>query len=331
MKVSAAVAAYIAHKQSLGFLFSTQASDLRAFARDMGDTELHLIQSDAVLRSLDRPKISTPTWRSRYARIDKFFRYWRLMGLIDTLPMPPPRGIVRSTFFPYVFSKAEIQSLLAGTQTLNEPSAVTVPAETLRVFLLFLYATGARPSEAFNLLDEDVNISGRSITLRWTGRSAPRILPIGSDLRRVLWRYRQWRSVNLSHGEAFFTRINGRPLHSEIANRRLARLLEHTGIKRRDQPNFTLRLYDFRSTFAVHRITEWIHEGKDLNRLLPALAAYLGQADLTATDKFLALTPSRFKKELDKLSPEQGGRWVEKSEAMQVIQAIEAGAVSASG
>jgi ribosomal protein S16 len=51
------------------------------------------------------------------------------------------------------------------------------------------------------------------------------------------------------------------------------------------------RLCDLRVTFAVHRITSWIKNGADLNQMLPALAAYMGQVGLGHTDKYLALTP----------------------------------------
>jgi hypothetical protein len=37
--------------------------------------------------------------------------------------------------------------------------------------------------------------------------------------------------------------------------------------------------------------------------MLPALAAYMGQVGLGATDRYFHLTPERFRKELNKLSP----------------------------
>src|ERR1700722_15198111 len=46
-----------------------------------------------------------------------------------------------------------------------------------------------------------------------------------------------------------------------------------------------------------------IKGGADLNRMLPALAAYMGLVGLTATERYMALTPERFRKELSKLSP----------------------------
>jgi len=48
----------------------------------------------------------------------------------------------------------------------------------------------------------------------------------------------------------------------------------------------------------------------DLNRMLPALSAYIGQVGLGSTDRYLSLTPERFRTQLDKLSPRRSKkRW----------------------
>src|ERR1035441_6647811 len=62
---------------------------------------------------------------------------------------------------------------------------------------------------------------------------------------------------------------------------KIALLRRHDGSE--DQPS----MQDFRPTFAVHRITSWIRNGADLNRLLPALAVYMGQVGLSSTQKYL--------------------------------------------
>ncbi|MFZ0277587.1 MAG: hypothetical protein WAL60_11815, partial [Candidatus Sulfotelmatobacter sp.] len=44
-------------------------------------------------------------------------------------------------------------------------------------------------------------------------------------------------------------------------------------------------------TFAVHRLTEWYRQNADVQRLLPALSTYLGHVDLSATQRYLTMTP----------------------------------------
>jgi len=51
------------------------------------------------------------------------------------------------------------------------------------------------------------------------------------------------------------------------------------------------RMRHKRHTFAVHRLTEWYRQNADVQRLLPALSTYLGHVDLSATQRYLTMTP----------------------------------------
>jgi integrase len=62
-------------------------------------------------------------------------------------------------------------------------------------------------------------------------------------------------------------------------------------VERRDDSYFQPRLHDLRHTFAVHRLTEWYRQNADLQRMLPALSTYLGHVDLSATQRYLTMTP----------------------------------------
>ena len=44
--------------------------------------------------------------------------------------------------------------------------------------------------------------------------------------------------------------------------------------------------------FFTHRLIAWYRSGADLHRLLPKLATYLGHVDLSATQRYLTLTPA---------------------------------------
>jgi len=79
-------------------------------------------------------------------------------------------------------------------------------------------------------------------------------------------------------------------------------VLDKAKCVRRDGSNSRPRLDDFRATFAVQCISEWIKRWENLGRMLPALAAYMGMIDLTGDRAYLALSPERFSKELEKLS-----------------------------
>jgi site-specific recombinase XerD len=46
-----------------------------------------------------------------------------------------------------------------------------------------------------------------------------------------------------------------------------------------------------RHSAAVHRLVAWYRSGADLHDLLPKLATYLGHVNLSATQRYLTMTP----------------------------------------
>jgi integrase len=88
-----------------------------------------------------------------------------------------------------------------------------------------------------------------------------------------------------------FQAKSGGPLAVQIADTSFSRLRRIAGIERRDDSYFQPRLHDLRHTFAVHRLTEWYRQNADVQRLLPALSTYLGHVSLSATQRYLTMTP----------------------------------------
>jgi integrase/recombinase XerD len=60
-------------------------------------------------------------------------------------------------------------------------------------------------------------------------------------------------------------------------------------------------MHDLRHTFAVHRLTAWLKQGANLDRMLPALAAYIEQVGLGSTERYLSMTPERFRGQTEQL------------------------------
>src|SRR5438309_1411337 len=67
-------------------------------------------------------------------------------------------------------------------------------------------------------------------------------------------------------------------------------LRTHSGVRRKG-PQCPPRLHDLRHAAAVHRLTAWYREGKDVQRLLPLLSTYLGHVDIASTQLYLTMTP----------------------------------------
>ena len=63
------------------------------------------------------------------------------------------------------------------------------------------------------------------------------------------------------------------------------------GIIRKSALCLLCRYRHKRHAFAVHRLVEWYREGADVQRLLPQLSTYLGHLNVSATQRYLTMTP----------------------------------------
>jgi integrase/recombinase XerD len=76
-----------------------------------------------------------------------------------------------------------------------------------------------------------------------------------------------------------------------VVEKCFVRLRRIAGIARHDESSYQPRLHDLRHSFAVHRVTAWYRQNKDVQHWLPALSTYLGHVDLSATQRYLTMTP----------------------------------------
>ena len=79
-------------------------------------------------------------------------------------------------------------------------------------------------------------------------------------------------------------------LSIDVVRNAFERIRDLAGVKRTDGSRYQPRLHDLRHSFAVHRLTEWYRSGKDVNRLLNSLSAYLGHDHISNTSVYLSMT-----------------------------------------
>jgi integrase/recombinase XerD len=314
--LSGAVQTYIDGKHARGVVFEEAAKILRSFSKKIGDVPLDTITPAHILDFLNGPRTSYGTWRKKFSLLKFFFEYWSARGLVNRSPMPPrirPPLALAQAFVPYVYTRNELRLLFRATSTWRNSSRQNIKtgrmdSRTFRVFLLTLYATGMRTGEALTLLREDVDLNRSALTIRGGRFGRVRKIPIGSDLCARLRRHKHGLARLPSESPYFFVGKDGKALKEPaliVAFRKLRRL---AGIERYDGAIYQPRMHDLRATFAVHRLTSWLRQGGDLNRLIPALSAYMGQCGLGSTERYLKLTPERFRTQLFKLSPQHPRR-----------------------
>ena len=308
MQVKAEIETYIRSRQSAGQQYVTQAGELRAFGNFLGDVALESVTPNEILAFLDARVRSRHTWRRKYSQIGRFFRYSHIVSGSPRVDMPLPRGMVRSNFVPHIFTRAEVRLLLVQAGRRTHAANATVSCQSFRMVLLLLYATGGRLREIIGLRRSDVNLVEATL-LFGANTAGARKLPLGPELTACLRNHLN--EYPRSQASApLLVRRGGKGLSVDSIRRLFLSLCEETGVGRKDVSDLGKpRLCDLKATFAVHRIGQAICQGENLNRVLPALAHYMGYKDLLSAERFLQLTPERFAAALEKLSPEEDNSW----------------------
>lgn len=85
---------------------------------------------------------------------------------------------------------------------------------------------------------------------------------------------RTWISKGEQLASTLLPHQEGNALKEQLRRADIRRM---AGIVRDDGARYQPRMHDLRHTFAVHRLTAWIKRGADLNRMVPALSAYMGK------------------------------------------------------
>jgi len=291
MKLSALAAQYIAHKQSMGMRFHTEARTLRSFCRTMGGVAVAEITAERVQAYIAGTGPVTRFWHRKHEVLRGFYRFAMARGYAASSPLPkiipkPPQ------FVPYIFSQEELQRLLDATTCCESPRSKLQPY-TLRMLLLLLYGAGLRISEALSLTLSNVDLPAGLLTIRESKFYKSRLVPMGPVLASALGVYMAQRAKEhpTKPDTALFLTRAATPMVRHTAENIFCRLRVRAGVIRHDGSRYQPRLHDLRHSFAVHRLVSWYRQGADVQRLLPQLATYLGHVHIAATQRYLTMTP----------------------------------------
>jgi site-specific recombinase XerD len=291
MKLSQAVDLYVQRKRDAGMRFDSPVSRLRSFLRHCGDTNLRRITTQQVSAFLDGSGSMPSGWNGKRGTLQAFFEYWTARGRLKSSPLPPSAPKITQSFVPYIYSRSDLRSLLDAVPYCQRRAGCVMSAATFRTLLLFLYATGMRLGEALRLRLMDVDLTLGLVTIRDTKFYKSRLVPLGPDIKRLIQEYLHQPGRRNQHYRSLFQTKSATAIAAQVVDTSFSRLREIARVERRDDSYFQPRLHDLRHTFAVHRLTEWYRQNADVQRLLPALSTYLGHVSLSATQRYLTMTP----------------------------------------
>ncbi len=221
-----------------------------------------------------------------YVRTIKAFWSWLMAeGYISNNPMEKlkipkvPRKVI-ATFTPEQLKKMIKQLDLNKQRTFRDYNII-----------LLLIDTGIRLSELANLRVEDVDFKQSCLLVTGKG-SKERIVPIGTQVRRHLWRYiSAFRpEPYLSENTNLFLTASGNPLKRGAIRLMISRLGVKAGIS-----GVRCSAHTFRHTFAK----QYIMQGGDIF----SLQRILGHSSLEMVKVYVNLAMSDVSKQHRKYSP----------------------------
>lgn len=283
---------FLRFKRSLGIRYESAEPQLRSFDR-------FVAQNFKGCKPVDL-KLAIDGWLATFegcspVYVTGQFRLLRKFCLF--LRRRNPQGFVpdrdwapqvnKSNHVPYILSPTEILILLAQIDKMQ----LRFRSRTYRALVLILYCTGLRLGEAVRLRIRDVDLQENVLWVEFS-KAKCRWVPFEETLASELGDYleQRLRIAPASEESRFLIQPNGTSYSRVVVSNRITHLLRQAGLKPL-RGRVGPRPYDTRHSFAVTRLTQWYHEGVDLQQRLSWLAAYMGHDDLLGTQDYLRLTP----------------------------------------
>lgn len=278
----------IATKRASGFKYKYEEqilSQFDAYYYREGYTGIRLTQ-EMVNGYIYEPGLRPGTYRKREKTLNELGTYANDRGyavfIAPVITTPSP-----SRHIPYILSDGELVRLFAAIDA-QQLSSFTNAALVDPALFRVLYSTGLRLSEALGLSIEDVDLEKELLFVRNAKGGGERQVPFKASLSRRLKDYLHAMHTNSSGDDRFFPGQKPKAsIDQSTINRRFRYYLLEADIPHSFRSPCA---HSFRHGFAVGCLRKWVREGRDLTTCMPYLTAYMGHADLRATQYYLRLT-----------------------------------------
>ena len=238
------------------------------------------------LGEMDAAQYARTTINRRLSSLRGFYAWLTLTGVVDADPTSALNGPKQSRHLPHVLQTEQMTRLLAVHGPVDAMGASRNQSITdLRdqAILEFLYACGARISEASGLKLGDVDFSSRLVKVLGKG-DKERIIPLHALCIRTMREYLDVARPTLlsdKQSDSFFVSTRGNPMSSDAMRKMFKATVRAAGLDERLSP------HDMRHTFA----TDLLDGEADLR----SVQEMLGHSSLSTTQIYTHLSPARLK------------------------------------
>ena len=285
------IKSFIEQKNALGFPYEGSARILYHFdimCRERFPEETVLTEAICNTWAVKRDTESNNALGNRISIIREFARYLLRNG---EEAFVLPNNLIRhcSHYPPYIYSEAEIIQIWDAYDNMEICSRYPLRNYIFSVMVKLMYCCGLRPYEPRRLRTSDVNLEKGELNIMESKQRRSRIVMMTDDVTEMMVECNNKISAVWSEREPFFPSMRGNFYTKYGMNKMFRNILEETGISKGKCHN--PRLYDFRHTFATHRLYKWMREGKDINAMIPYLSTYMGHENLSSTYYYIHMIP----------------------------------------
>lgn len=297
---------YLRLRRGLGAVMRAPEATLRRFVAFAEAEGASVITTDLALRFATERASTSLSWRAKM--LGDVRRFAVFCSVTDSRIEIPPRGLLPERYRrcqPYIYSDEEIARVVDAASCL--PSPVGLRGATCATLFGLLASTGLRLGEALGLDRADVDLGSGLLAIRRAKFGKSRLVPMHDTTALALARYGCRRDQVLPRpaSPAFFLNERGVRLNQYTARDNFVVASRAMGLRRRTKTRFGHgpRLHDMRHTLAARVLISWYRKGRDVERELPRLSAYLGHVHVADTYWYLEAVP-----ELLQLATERAAR-----------------------
>jgi integrase len=283
---------FIAQKRAIGYSYKDcekTMSNFDCFCLENFPTEMFLSKELCHAWALDSKY--KPRVRGRLSPVREFARYLNRIGEpAYIIPGELSKKDIRHV--PHIYTESEIASLWRIFDEITPRRDLPVRHLVTPAIFRLIYCCGLRPCEARRLNVADVNLCRDRIDILESKGHKSRIVVMADDVTAYMAEYDRQISERMPHRTTFFPNsrdgMYSRPwLNGEFNTARVKAGITQFGD---NMP----RVYDFRHSFATHKLYQWMREGRNMDAMLPYLSAYMGHVSITSTYYYIHLVPGIF-------------------------------------
>ncbi len=299
---TAYITEYVELKRTFGFTFNPETVVLNMFDKYCVE---HAVTAPVISAELleaweiKRENENSTTHQLRTRVVRGLSEYLYKKGF-DTPRIFHPLPDVNKDFVPYIFSKSEINRFMVGVDTVTGEQKAVCPIRHLVMPVLFrtVYGCGLRINEALHIKKEDIDFTNKAIRIMNAKGAQDRIVIMSDSLSDICYRYATNPEIQNYESDYFFPAPD-HSFYSKQAVYSVFRLaLSSARIPYRGR-SIGPRIHDLRHSYAVHVLSNWQQQGKDIYVCLPILSDYLGHKTICSTERYLQLVPESYSQVTD--------------------------------